>query len=124
LLSFDKNSVLHTSAKPEKISILRREPMRRKSRKYRAKRDAGKVITGMLLGSVFGATVALLMAPASGEETRRKITGEAAGVKEKMKTAAGNIETKARELVEDVNDRVSNVKGSMAQRRTTTYSEG
>jgi gas vesicle protein len=123
-LSFDKNSVLHTSAKPEKISILRREPMRRKSRKYRAKRDAGKIITGMLLGSVFGATVALLMAPASGQETRRRITGEAAGVKEKMKTAAGNIESRARELVGDVNDRMSTVRGSMAQPRTTTYSQG
>ena len=98
--------------------------MRRKIRKYRAKTDAGKVITGLLLGRVFGATVALLMAPASGDETRRRITGEAAGVKEKMKTAAGNIESKARELVEDVNDRVSNVKGSMSQRRTTTYTEG
>ncbi len=98
--------------------------MRRKSRKDRAKREAGKVITGLLLGSVFGATVALLMAPASGEETRRRITEETAGVKEKMKTAAGNIESKARELVEDVNDRVDNAKGSMVQRRTTTYSEG
>jgi gas vesicle protein len=122
LLNFDKNSALHASGKLEKI--LRRKPMRRKFRKNRAKRDAGKVITGLLLGSVFGATVALLMAPASGDETRRRITGEAAGVKEKMKTAAGNIESKARDLVEDVNDRVSNVKGSMAQRRTTTYSEG
>lgn len=98
--------------------------MRRKFRKNRAKRDAGKVITGLLLGSVFGATVALLMAPASGNEIRQRISGEAAGVKEKMKTAAGNIESRARELVEDVNDRVSNVKGSMAQGRTTTYSEG
>ena len=97
--------------------------MRRKSRKDRAKRDAGKIIIGMLLGSVFGAAVALLMAPASGEETRRKITGEAAGVKEKMKSAAGNIESKARELVEDVNDRVSHAKGAMTQHRTTTYSE-
>ena len=97
--------------------------MRSKSRKYRVKRDVGKVLTGLLLGSIFGATVALLMAPASGEETRRKITGEAVGVKEKMKTAAGNIESKARELAEDVSDRVSNAKGSMSQRRTTAYSE-
>jgi gas vesicle protein len=98
--------------------------MRKKSHKNRMKRDMGKVITGLLLGSVFGATVALLMAPTSGEEMRHKITGEAAGVKEKMKTAAGNLESKARELAEDVSDRMSNVKGSMPQPRTTTYSEG
>jgi gas vesicle protein len=120
-VGFYKNPAILLSGKPEKI--LRREPMRRKSRKYRAKRDAGKVITGLVLGSVFGATVALLMAPVSGEETRRKITGEAAGVKEKMKTAAGNIESKARELVEDVSDRMSHAKGPVAQHRTTTYSE-
>ena len=76
--------------------------MRRKFRKHQNKRDAGKVITGMLLGSVFGAAVALLMAPASGEEMRRRIAGETIGVREKIKTAAGNIESRARELAEDV----------------------
>ena len=76
--------------------------MTRKLRKHQNKRDAGKVITGMLLGSVFGAAVALLMAPASGEEMRRRIAGETMGVREKIKTAAENIESRARELAEDV----------------------
>jgi gas vesicle protein len=102
---------------------LRRETMRRKSHENRNRRDTGKVITGMLVGSLFGAAVALLMAPASGEETRRKISGEAAGVREKMKTAAGNIESRARELAEDVSERVSSVKGSVTQRRATVYPE-
>lgn len=99
--------------------------MRRKSHKNQNKRDAGKVITGMLLGSIFGAAVALLMAPTSGEETRRKIADEAMGVREKMKTAAGNVESRARELAENVSDKLGNVKGPVAQRgRTTTYAEG
>jgi gas vesicle protein len=88
----------------------------RKRRKNQNKKDAGKIITGLLLGSLFGATVGLLMAPTSGEETRRKITDGAVGVQEKMKTAAGSIESKARELAEDVSDKV---KGSTAQRRRT-----
>jgi gas vesicle protein len=90
--------------------------MLRKRRKNQNKRDAGKIITGLLLGGLFGATVGLLMAPTAGEETRRKITEGAVGVQEKMKTAAGNIESKARELAEDVSDKV---KGSTAQRRRT-----
>jgi gas vesicle protein len=92
--------------------------MRRKFRRHQTKRDAGKVITGMLLGSVFGATVALLMAPASGEETRRKIAGETMGVREKIKTAAGNVENRARELAEDISDKVA-----PQRRKTTTYTE-
>lgn len=98
----------------------RRETMRRKSHKNQNKRDVGKVITGMLLGSVFGATVGLLMAPTSGEETRRKLKDEAMGVREKVKTAAGNVESRARELAEDVSDKV---KGSAPQRRKITYTE-
>ena len=81
--------------------------MRKKLRKNRNKREAGKVITGMLLGSVFGAAVALLMAPVSGEEMRQKIAGETAGVREKIKTTAGNIESRARELTDDFSDRTS-----------------
>ena len=95
--------------------------MLRKRRKNQNKRDAGKVITGMLLGGLFGATVGLLMAPGSGEETRRRITEGAIGVQEKMKTAAGNVESRARELAEDVSDKV---KGSTTQRRqTAAYTE-
>jgi gas vesicle protein len=92
----------------------------RKRHKDQNKRDAGKIITGMLLGSLFGATVGLLMAPTSGEETRRKITERAVGVQEKMKTAAGNVESRARELAENVSDKVT---GSTAQRRKMTYTE-
>jgi gas vesicle protein len=98
--------------------------MRRKSHKNQVKRDAAKVITGMLLGSVFGAAVGLLMAPASGEETRRKIEGKAIGVQEKMKTVAGNVESRARELAENVSDKVGSVKESVSQRRKAASAEG
>jgi len=72
--------------------------MRRKAHKNHSKSRAGKVITGMLLGSVLGATVGWLTAPASGEETRRRLMGDIAGVRAKAKRAMENIEGKAREL--------------------------
>jgi len=81
--------------------------MRRKIkiRKHQNKKGAGKILTGMLLGSVFGATVALLMAPASGEEVRRRITGEATDIREKIKTSRGNVESRAHELAKDMSKR-------------------
>ena len=38
---------------------------------------AGTVIVAFVLGAITGAAVALLMAPASGEETRRKLSERA-----------------------------------------------
>ena len=76
--------------------------MRRKSYKYLKNAGTGKLVTGILLGSVVGATLGWLTAPATGEETRRRITGDLKSAREKVKTAAGNIESQARGLVEEV----------------------
>ena len=70
--------------------------MRRKAHKNR--RSVGKVMTGMLLGSVLGATVGWLTAPTSGEEIRRRIRGEAMAARDKAKTAMEHVESTAREL--------------------------
>ena len=75
--------------------------MRRKAHKTDPTRSAGKVLTGLLLGSVVGATVGWLSAPASGEETRRRIRGEVMGVRERAKSAARNVESTVRELIAD-----------------------
>ncbi len=60
-------------------------------KKQAAKRIIGKVVTGVLLGSIVGATVDWLTAPASGEELRRRIkevgNGSRRSVREKVKTA-------------------------------------
>jgi hypothetical protein len=74
---------------------LRRRAMRRKLFKNHKKSKAGKLVTGVLLGGVVGATVGWLTAPASGRGARMN-------VREKIKTSEGNIESQARELVEDV----------------------
>lgn len=98
--------------------------MRKKMHKNRKKRDAGKIITGLLLGSLFGAAVSLLMAPASGAEIRRRIGSGAIGVQERAKTAAGNVESRARELAENVSNKMGSIKGSVRRTQTTTYTEG
>ncbi len=84
--------------------------MRRKSHKNSKRASAGKVVTGILIGGVVGATVGWLTAPASGEETRRRLKGEMKEYREKAKTASGNVESRARELVEEVNDNVEQVR--------------
>ena len=55
---------------------------------------AGTVIVAFVLGALTGAAVALLMAPASGEETRRLIADKAREGRDK----AGEAAQKGREL--------------------------
>jgi gas vesicle protein len=76
--------------------------MRRKSHRNDKKAGIRKVITGILVGGVVGATVGWLTAPASGAEIRRRLRGEVMDARERAKTASGNIESRARELAEEV----------------------
>jgi gas vesicle protein len=78
--------------------------MRRKLFKNDKKTGAGKLVTGILLGGVVGATVGWLTAPASGEETRRRLTGDMKSAREKIKTSRGNVESQARDLAEEVSN--------------------
>lgn len=55
---------------------------------------AGTVIVAFVLGAITGAAVALLMAPAAGEETRRLLAEKAREGREK----AGEAAQKGREL--------------------------
>lgn len=75
-----------------------------KSHKHEKRAGTGKVMTGILLGSVVGATVGWLTAPAAGEETRRRLRGDIKSAREKVKTAEGNVESQARELAAEVAD--------------------
>jgi gas vesicle protein len=100
----------------------RRDMMRRKSYKRFKRAGNGKLVTGLLLGGLVGATVGWLTAPAAGEETRRRLKGEVRSARERAKTAAGNVESQARELVETISDRAETKKKriSSASRGRTT----
>jgi gas vesicle protein len=50
--------------------------------------SAGSVLVAFALGAITGAAVALLYAPASGEETRRKLAEKAREGREKAETLA------------------------------------
>ena len=51
-------------------------------------RGAGGVLVAFVLGAIAGAAVALLVAPASGEETRRKLSEKAREGRDKAAEAA------------------------------------
>ena len=77
--------------------------MRIKRRKEN-KTTFGKLVTGVLAGGVIGATLGWLTAPAAGSETRRKFRRRVMNAQDRAKTAAGNIESRARELAEEVSN--------------------
>ena len=76
--------------------------MRRKAHRNYMKRSVGKLITGLLIGGLVGAAVGWLTAPASGEETRRRLQGDLVGAREKARNAMENVESKARGLAAQV----------------------
>jgi gas vesicle protein len=78
--------------------------MRRKHLRNHKKTSAGKLVAGILMGGVVGATVGWLTAPASGTETRRRLVGDMESAEQKIKTSEGNTESRVRELVEAVGE--------------------
>jgi gas vesicle protein len=90
--------------------------MIRKSHKNDSKAGVGKVVTGMLVGGVVGATVGWLTAPASGAETLRRLRGEGMSARERAKTAVGNLESQARELAQEVSHHTDDRKDIVAAR--------
>jgi gas vesicle protein len=63
-------------------------------------RGAGGVMVAFMLGAIAGAAVALLMAPATGEETRRKLGERARESRDK----AGEAARQGREFLRNQRD--------------------
>lgn len=75
--------------------------MRKKLFKNSKKAGVGKVVTGIVVGGVVGATVGWLTAPGT-TETRRRFLREGMSARDRVKTANENIESQARELAAEV----------------------
>ena len=70
------------------------------------KHNSLNVLTGIAIGSAIGATISLLMAPASGEETRRRIKTGIADAQHKAMSTIEDVQSKALSLVDDVKEDV------------------
>ena len=72
--------------------------------------SSGGVLVGFVLGAITGAAVALLFAPASGEETRRKLA-------EKAKEGRDRAEAMARDGREFVRSQRDNIVSAVERGR-------
>jgi gas vesicle protein len=63
--------------------------------------DAGSFATGLLLGAAVGAGVALLLAPASGRKTRRRLRRGASDLIEDAGEGLASARDEARALLRD-----------------------
>ena len=98
--------------------------MRGKIHKHEKRAGTGKVVTGILLGSVVGATVGWLTAPGGGEDIRRWLRRDMKSAHEKAKTAEGNLESQARELAAEVAGLSDPNDTATAPRKRVTPAEG
>lgn len=77
--------------------------------------SAGSILVAFALGAAAGAAIALLYAPASGEETRRRLARKARESREKVESMA----REGREFVERQRDNVA----SAVEKGRETYEQ-
>jgi len=69
-----------------------------------------KAILGFLLGITAGAVAGLLLAPSSGEETRKKLTDKAKGYKDELNGQINSAITKLNTYTDQVKGAVADIK--------------
>lgn len=75
---------------------------------------------GLFLGGLLGAVLGLLMAPQSGEETRRQLSERGIELRDEVQKRAGELQDKLPSVVEEQRSRVQEAieKGKEAAART------
>lgn len=72
-------------------------------------------MTGFILGSLVGAGVALLLAPASGQDTRRRLGQSMKGMGDKARDLASNAGHELRDGAREVKTQLEGAKDRMTQ---------
>ena len=84
--------------------------------------DFGSFFSGFLMGGIIGAAVALLMAPQSGEETRKLIRERGIELydmgEEALEKAAAEARTRADELTKMAREQATELRGRAEQLRS------
>jgi gas vesicle protein len=76
--------------------------------------EGGSTIGWFLIGATVGAGLALLFAPATGEETRRRLRHKASELKDRAEEAIDDLKEEFDEFRDDVGERVAGVKEKVA----------
>jgi gas vesicle protein len=77
-----------------------------------------RLMTGFMIGAVLGAGIALLLAPATGEETRRRLGETARRLRDNTGEALDNVRERFRGVSEEARETMASESG--ARPRTAT----
>ncbi len=80
-------------------------------------RDGMGFFFGLLVGSVVGATVAIMLAPDSGEKTREVLKGKASEYKDQLATLAAEYKDKAAALTAEYREKIGEMAVKMRERQ-------
>jgi gas vesicle protein len=76
--------------------------------------DWGMFVSGLALGALIGAGIALMLAPQSGQEMRNMIGEKSSDLKDQISNKAGEVQRTASDKVNQVSKQVSDRAHSMA----------
>jgi gas vesicle protein len=73
-------------------------------------KSTSSVIFALLAGAAAGAVLGLLIAPESGEETRKKLAKSAQKFNENLKTSMNDLAVKGQQALKDITETVEDFK--------------
>lgn len=75
--------------------------------------SAGKFITGFIVGGAIGAIAGILLAPKSGEETRKMLADQAKDVARRADETAKQIQSKADDALSELQKKGDEIKNKL-----------